>query len=107
MRLKFWVLCVFFNSEFGGSLDLAAVLEFVDSGHDLIIAADASASDLVRDIATECGVDFDVVSMRIDLVRMPISSCVKMLFCAELLLLSVFISISCDVRVAGLCSYGY
>ncbi|KAF8406391.1 hypothetical protein HHK36_008478 [Tetracentron sinense] len=45
--------------RFGGSLDLAAVLEFVDSGHDLIVAADASASDLIRDIATECGVDFD------------------------------------------------
>lgn len=46
-------------SEFGGSVDLAAVLDFVDSGHDLILAADPSASDLIRDIATECGVDFD------------------------------------------------
>ncbi|KAF8405173.1 hypothetical protein HHK36_010073 [Tetracentron sinense] len=45
--------------RFGGSLDLAAVLDFVDSGHDLIVAADVSASDLIRDIATECGVDFD------------------------------------------------
>ncbi|XXG49382.1 hypothetical protein AAC387_Pa02g3584 [Persea americana] len=45
--------------RFGGSLDLASVLEFVDSGHDLIIGADSSASDLIRDIATECGVDFD------------------------------------------------
>ncbi|KAL5715155.1 Dolichyl-diphosphooligosaccharide--protein glycosyltransferase 48 kDa subunit [Ranunculus cassubicifolius] len=45
--------------KFGGSLDLGSVLEFVDSGHDLIIAADKSASDLIRDIATECGVDFD------------------------------------------------
>ncbi|XP_043709675.1 dolichyl-diphosphooligosaccharide--protein glycosyltransferase 48 kDa subunit-like [Telopea speciosissima] len=45
--------------RFGGSLDLAAVLDFVDSGHDLIVAADASASDLIRDIATECGVEFD------------------------------------------------
>ncbi|XP_043713103.1 dolichyl-diphosphooligosaccharide--protein glycosyltransferase 48 kDa subunit-like [Telopea speciosissima] len=45
--------------RFGGSVDLAAVLDFVDSGHDLIVAADASASDLIRDIATECGVEFD------------------------------------------------
>eukprot|EP00262_Sarcandra_glabra_P002092 TRINITY_DN12348_c0_g1_i1.p1 TRINITY_DN12348_c0_g1~~TRINITY_DN12348_c0_g1_i1.p1 ORF type:complete len:436 (-),score=61.57 TRINITY_DN12348_c0_g1_i1:475-1782(-) len=45
--------------RFGGSMDLAAVLDFVDSGHDLIFAADASASDLIRDIATECGLDFD------------------------------------------------
>ncbi|CAN6448027.1 unnamed protein product [Victoria cruziana] len=43
----------------GGSLDVAAVLDFVDSGHDLIVAADVEASDLIRDIATECGADFD------------------------------------------------
>ncbi|CAM8925129.1 unnamed protein product [Rhodiola kirilowii] len=45
--------------RFGGSIDLASILEFVDSGHDLILAGDASASDLIREIATECGVDFD------------------------------------------------
>ncbi|XP_011025713.1 PREDICTED: dolichyl-diphosphooligosaccharide--protein glycosyltransferase 48 kDa subunit-like [Populus euphratica] len=45
--------------RFGGALDLAAVLDFVDSGHDLIIAADSSASDLIKSVATECGVDFD------------------------------------------------
>lgn len=43
----------------GGSLDLAAVLDFADSGHDLIVAADANASDLIRNIAAECGADFD------------------------------------------------
>ncbi|XVF17825.1 hypothetical protein REPUB_Repub10bG0158000 [Reevesia pubescens] len=47
------------TESFGGSLDLAAVLDFVDSGHDLIVAADSSASDLIKNIATECGVDFD------------------------------------------------
>ncbi|KAM2988976.1 hypothetical protein FF2_003006 [Malus domestica] len=45
--------------RFGGSIDLAAILDFVDSGHDLIIAADTNASDLIRQIAVECGVDFD------------------------------------------------
>ncbi|XP_072951408.1 dolichyl-diphosphooligosaccharide--protein glycosyltransferase 48 kDa subunit [Typha angustifolia] len=45
--------------RFGGSLDQNAVLDFVDAGHDLILAADSSASDLIRGIATECGVDFD------------------------------------------------
>lgn len=46
---------------FGGSVDLAAILDFVDSGHDLIVVADTNASDLIREIATECGVDFDEV----------------------------------------------
>lgn len=47
------------TKQFGGNLNLKGVLEFVDSGRDLIIAADGNASDLIRDIATECGVDFD------------------------------------------------
>lgn len=46
---------------FGGSLNLGAVLDFVDSGHDLILAADSSPSDLIRNVATEFGVDFDEV----------------------------------------------
>ncbi|XP_027355550.1 dolichyl-diphosphooligosaccharide--protein glycosyltransferase 48 kDa subunit [Abrus precatorius] len=45
--------------RFGGSVDAAAILDFVDSGHDLIVAADSNASDLIREIATECGADFD------------------------------------------------
>ncbi|MBA0667357.1 hypothetical protein Goklo_000457 [Gossypium klotzschianum] len=45
--------------RFGGSVDVAAIINFVDSGHDLIIAADVNASDLIREVATECGVDFD------------------------------------------------
>ncbi|MGL7671723.1 hypothetical protein, partial [Salmonella sp. NW850] len=43
----------------GGSLDLSAILDFVDSGHDLILAADTTSSDLIRDIAADCGVDID------------------------------------------------
>ncbi|KAL0792058.1 hypothetical protein Bca101_063435 [Brassica carinata] len=31
----------------------------LNSGRDLILSADTSASDLIRGIATECGVDFD------------------------------------------------
>ncbi|KAK7264321.1 hypothetical protein RJT34_31928 [Clitoria ternatea] len=45
--------------RFGGSVDAAAILDFVDSGHDLIVAVDTNASDLIREIATDCGVDFD------------------------------------------------
>lgn len=40
---------------------MAAILDFVDSGKDLIVAADANASDLIRNIAAECGIDFDEV----------------------------------------------
>jgi hypothetical protein len=49
------------NLGVGGALDLPVVLDFVDSGHDLILAVDTSTSDLIRDIAVECRVDFDEV----------------------------------------------
>ncbi|XP_027163114.1 dolichyl-diphosphooligosaccharide--protein glycosyltransferase 48 kDa subunit-like [Coffea eugenioides] len=45
--------------RFGGSINTAAIMDFVDAGHDLILVADESASDLIREVATECGVDFD------------------------------------------------
>lgn len=45
--------------NFGGSVDAAGILDFVDSGRDLILAADIGMSDLIRDIANECGVEFD------------------------------------------------
>lgn len=45
----------------GGSLDSKSIADFIDSGRDLILSADTSASDLIRGIATECGVDFDEV----------------------------------------------
>jgi len=41
---------------------LKDVLDFVDSGHDLVIAANANASDFIRNVASECGVDFEDVS---------------------------------------------
>ncbi|GJN09914.1 hypothetical protein PR202_ga27968 [Eleusine coracana subsp. coracana] len=41
------------TTRFGGSVDQNAVLEFIDAGHDMILAADSSASDLIRGIATE------------------------------------------------------
>ncbi|XP_021757923.1 dolichyl-diphosphooligosaccharide--protein glycosyltransferase 48 kDa subunit-like isoform X2 [Chenopodium quinoa] len=42
-----------------GSLKLNDVLDFVDSGHDLIVAANANASDFIRNVASECGIDFE------------------------------------------------
>ncbi|KAJ8431585.1 hypothetical protein Cgig2_025627 [Carnegiea gigantea] len=42
-----------------GSLKLKDVLDFVDSGHDLIVAANANASYFIRNVASECGVDFE------------------------------------------------
>ena len=48
-------------TDFGGSVDVAGILDFVDSGRDLILAADGGMSDFIRDLANECGVEFDEV----------------------------------------------
>ncbi|KAM7524191.1 hypothetical protein LguiA_014093 [Lonicera macranthoides] len=63
------------NERIEANLDVAAVLDFVDSGHDLILAADASASDWIRNIAAESGVDFDEESsaMVIDHINYAVS----------------------------------
>ena len=44
-------------------MDSKSIADFVDSGRDLILSADTSASDLIRGIALECGVDFDEVRL--------------------------------------------
>ena len=46
-------------AEFGGSLDATGLLDFVDAGHDLFLAIDPDASDELRELAADLGVDFD------------------------------------------------
>jgi oligosaccharyltransferase complex subunit beta len=40
-------------------VDVAAILEFIDSGHNVILVADTELSDLIRELASECGIEFD------------------------------------------------
>uniref|UniRef100_A0A452Y9D2 Uncharacterized protein n=3 Tax=Aegilops tauschii subsp. strangulata TaxID=200361 RepID=A0A452Y9D2_AEGTS len=46
-------------SCFEGLVDQNIVLEVIDVGHYMILPADYLAPDLIRCIATECGVDID------------------------------------------------
>jgi len=46
--------------EFGGLVDVTSILDFIDDGHNVILAASSSLSDPVREIASECGAEFDV-----------------------------------------------
>jgi len=45
--------------EFGGLVDVTAILDFIDDGHNVILAASSTLSDPVREIASECGAEFD------------------------------------------------
>lgn len=58
---KFSKLIIFASGikSFGGALDSEAILDFVDAGHDLILAADSGASEEVRNLASDLGVDLE------------------------------------------------
>eukprot|EP00271_Cylindrocystis_brebissonii_P003343 TRINITY_DN1419_c0_g1_i1.p1 TRINITY_DN1419_c0_g1~~TRINITY_DN1419_c0_g1_i1.p1 ORF type:complete len:438 (+),score=98.09 TRINITY_DN1419_c0_g1_i1:152-1465(+) len=47
------------SESFGDGLDVNSVLQFIDAGHDVILAADEIMGDFMRDLVTECGADFD------------------------------------------------
>lgn len=40
-------------------MDATALLDFVDAGHDLLLAVETNASDELRELAADLGVDFD------------------------------------------------
>jgi oligosaccharyltransferase complex subunit beta len=46
-------------NDFGGEVDVHSILDFIDSGHDVFLATDAGATDMLRELATEFGVEFD------------------------------------------------
>ncbi|XP_046332436.1 dolichyl-diphosphooligosaccharide--protein glycosyltransferase 48 kDa subunit-like isoform X1 [Haliotis rufescens] len=45
--------------EFGGNLDVAAITSFIDGGGNVLVAASSAIGDPLRELATECGVEFD------------------------------------------------
>lgn len=47
------------NAGFGGSLDVPAILEFIDSGRNVLLAANSQVSDTMRTLAAEVGIDVD------------------------------------------------
>lgn len=47
------------TEDFGGLVDVGVILDFIDDGNNVLIAADSDLSDPMRELASECGVDFD------------------------------------------------
>jgi len=45
--------------EFGGSLSVEAIVQFVDGGGNMILAGSSEATDLIRELGTEVGVEMD------------------------------------------------
>ncbi len=48
-----------FLSEFGGSIDVAAITNFIDGGGNVMVAASSAIGEPIRELASECGVEFD------------------------------------------------
>jgi oligosaccharyltransferase complex subunit beta len=45
--------------EFGGSIDVSAITNFIDGGGNVLVAGSSSVGEAVRDLGNECGVEFD------------------------------------------------
>eukprot|EP00884_Botryococcus_braunii_P008365 jgi/Botrbrau1/1752/Bobra.0217s0010.1 len=45
--------------EWGGAVDTEAILEFVEAGHDLIMAVDSTVTDDLRGLAADLGLDIE------------------------------------------------
>lgn len=45
--------------EFGGQIDTETITKFIDDGGNLLMAGNAAAGDVYREIASECG--FEVI----------------------------------------------
>ncbi|WAR14551.1 OST48-like protein [Mya arenaria] len=45
--------------EFGGGLDVSAITNFIDNGGNVMVAASSAVGDPLRELATECGLEFD------------------------------------------------
>jgi oligosaccharyltransferase complex subunit beta len=45
--------------EFGGTIDVASITNFIDGGGNVLVAGSSQIGEPIRDLASECGVEFD------------------------------------------------
>ncbi|KAL0268989.1 UNVERIFIED_CONTAM: hypothetical protein PYX00_010744 [Menopon gallinae] len=45
--------------EFGGSLSVESITEFIDGGGNVLVAGSSNSGDVLRELASECGVELD------------------------------------------------
>jgi oligosaccharyltransferase complex subunit beta len=45
--------------EFGGSVDVEAITNFIDNGGNVLVAVNSNIGEPIKDVAMECGVEFD------------------------------------------------
>ena len=50
---------IIFVLEFGGQLDVEEITNFIDGGGNVLVAANSDIGEPLRDLASECGIEFD------------------------------------------------
>ena len=50
--------------DFGGSVKVSTLNDFVDDGGNVLAGADSSIGEPIREFAAECGVEYDEVSLK-------------------------------------------
>ncbi|ESO04128.1 hypothetical protein HELRODRAFT_186308 [Helobdella robusta] len=45
--------------EFGGNIDVPAISSFIDGGGNVLVAGSSQIGEAIRDLGSECGVEFD------------------------------------------------
>ena len=50
--------------DFGGGIKVSTITNFIDEGGNVLVAADSSIGDPIRELGSECGVEFDEVNKR-------------------------------------------
>ena len=53
------------TQDFGGDLNSAVFAEYVDAGGNILVVADSTIGDAIRDFGYECGVEFEEAGTRI------------------------------------------
>jgi hypothetical protein len=53
------VLAVVIAAEFGGTVDVQAITNFIDGGGNVLVAASSNIGEAIRDLGSECGIEFD------------------------------------------------
>lgn len=54
--LQKWLWCF---AEFGGAIDVQAIASFIDGGGNVLVAANSNIGEAIRDLGSECGIEFD------------------------------------------------
>lgn len=45
--------------EFGGSIDVAAITDFIDNGGNVLVAGSSAVGTPIRELGSDCGIEFD------------------------------------------------